>query len=522
MKTLRKNKTLLITLAVLALLFLLAVRGMSTKNWVITLLRGLSVGAITFLVASGFSLIFGLMDVLNLAHGTFYMIGAYVGWTVAVRPDTAIDALTPVALLAAGLALISLWGKLLQRLNLPRRISLLWPWAVLLSGALVLIVILPRYPITTWDIGSYEISPTNYAFAAGQGQLVVPEPEQFKGISPALGLGGILLGGVLLAAGLAGFAHLRRGSPSGPVVTSEGLPWKAMIVFLTLAVTGIGVYLINTPLTEYLLGLDNTWLFLIAIAASIVTGVTLGALMESTLIRPLYATPIYQLMLTLGVSAIGVEIARTVWGATEFTMPRPSIFNGRGEGCPAESLGDWLAHKCSTVSILGGRVRTYNEIFVPILGLVVLVLVWILLRRTRMGMIVRAGVQDREMVQALGINVQRVFTLIFALGVGLAALGGVIGAPTTGLTTTLGESLLLNVLIALAIGGLTSYPGAAVGSLIVGLLQQFIIKYGQLGIKLPFLAEPFKPTPPLVPASTVLLMVVILLVLPHGLFGKKE
>ncbi len=81
MKTLGKNRTLLITLTVLAVLFVLAIHGMSTKDWVITLLRGLSVGAITFLVASGFSLIFGLMDVLNLAHGAFYMVGAYVGWT---------------------------------------------------------------------------------------------------------------------------------------------------------------------------------------------------------------------------------------------------------------------------------------------------------------------------------------------------------------------------------------------------------------------------------------------------------
>jgi branched-subunit amino acid ABC-type transport system permease component len=80
----------------------------------------------------------------------------------------------------------------------------------------------------------------------------------------------------------------------------------------------------------------------------------------------------------------------------------------------------------------------------------------------------------------------------------------------------------LNVLIALAIGGLTSYPGAALGSLIVGLLQQFIIKYGALGINIPFLDEPFKPTPPLVPATTVLLMVVILLIMPQGLLGRKE
>ena len=96
MATFRKNRTLIITLAVLAMLFFIAIRGMSTKDWVITTLRGLSVGAVTFLVAAGFSIIFGLMDVLNLAHGTLFMIGAYLGWTVYVRPDTAVDAFTPL------------------------------------------------------------------------------------------------------------------------------------------------------------------------------------------------------------------------------------------------------------------------------------------------------------------------------------------------------------------------------------------------------------------------------------------
>jgi branched-chain amino acid transport system permease protein len=98
----------------------------------------------------------------------------------------------------------------------------------------------------------------------------------------------------------------------------------------------------------------------------------------------------------------------------------------------------------------------------------------------------------------------------------------VIAGPSMGLSPAMGESLLLLSLIAMAIGGLNSFPGAAAGSLLVGLLQQFIIKYGQVGIKLPFLAQPFKPTPPLVPASTVLLMVIILLVLPQGLLGRKE
>ena len=126
------------------------------------------------------------------------------------------------------------------------------------------------------------------------------------------------------------------------------------------------------------------------------------------------------------------------------------------------------------------------------------------------------------MVEALGINVQRVFTLVFAIGTGLAALGGVIAGPAMGLSPQMGGRLLLLALIALAIGGLTSFPGAAAGAVLVGLVQQFIIRYGQVGINLPFLAEPFKPSPPLVPASTVLLMVIILLILPNGLFGRSR
>jgi branched-chain amino acid transport system permease protein len=248
----------------------------------------------------------------------------------------------------------------------------------------------------------------------------------------------------------------------------------------------------------------------------------LGALMEVTLIRPLYVRPIYQLMLTLGMSAIGIEIVRAVWGRPEFVMPKPELFNGTGEGCPASSFSDWLAHNCSTILLLDGRVRVYNEILIPLIGLVVLVSVWVLLQRSRLGMVIRAGVQDHEMVEALGINVRRVFTQVFALGVGLAALGGILAAPSIGLSNTMGESFLLNALIALAIGGLTSYPGAALGSVLVGLIQQFIIKYGAIGIALPFTDIVFKPTPTIVPASTILLMVIILLIMPNGLLGKKE
>jgi branched-chain amino acid transport system permease protein len=203
-------------------------------------------------------------------------------------------------------------------------------------------------------------------------------------------------------------------------------------------------------------------------------------------------------------------------------MPKAALFSGTGDGCPATNLGDLLAHQCSTVIVFDGRLRSYNEIFIILVGIVVLVTVWLILQRTRIGMIIRAGVQDSEMVEALGINVRQVFTLVFAMGVGLAAIGGVLAAPSVGLSADMGTRYLLLALIALAIGGLTSFPGAAAGAVLVGVMQQFIIKYGQIGINLPFLAEPLKQSPPLVPASVVLLMVVILLVLPNGLFGRNE
>ena len=275
-------------------------------------------------------------------------------------------------------------------------------------------------------------------------------------------------------------------------------------------------------MTEWLVKIDSTWLFVIAIIVAILSGAGLGAGMETTLIRPLYSRPIYQLMLTLGLSAIGIEMVQAIWGRPGFTMPRPSIVKGTGEGCPATSFASWLQYKCATVQFFDGRIRVYDEIIIPLLGIIVLIAVWILLKRTRIGMIIRAGVQDRQMVEALGINVRRVFTIVFALGVALATFGGVLAAPSTGLNTSMGASLLTSALIALAVGGLTSYPGAALGSFLVGLVQQFIIKYGQIGIEIPFTDIVFKPSPPLVPASTVILMVIVLLFLPGGIMGKKD
>lgn len=511
---LRKNSTLLITLLIVVFLLVMASRGMSNQDFYITLLRSLSTGSVVFLVASGFSLIFGLLDVLNLAHGTLYMIGAYVGWTVFVRPDTFVDLLAPIALLLTGLTLTGFWKRITSRIKVNLTQRRLIAWGMIAVGLILAALILKRYPIAMWDLENYTKGPVTFSFFADQDMRMPLEHLGFERISPVVAVFGFLFASALVGSGIT-------------LLGGEGrlqgkLSWRQFIVGGLLVIVAILCIVFNTALTEWLVKIDSSWLFLISVIVAVLSGVGLGAAMETTLIRPLYSRPIYQLMLTIGLSAIGVEMVQAIWGRPGFTMSRPSIVKGSGEGCPATSLATWWQNKCATVQFFDGRIRVYDEILIPLLGVIVLIAVWLLLKRTRIGMVIRAGVQDRAMVEALGINVRRVFTLVFALGVGLATFGGVLAAPSSGLNTGMGASLLTSALIALAIGGLTSYPGAAVGSLLVGLVQQFIIKYGQIGINLPFTDAVFKPSPPLVPASTVLLMVIVLLFLPGGIMGKKE
>lgn len=507
---LKKHRVRLTLLAILLFLFVTALQGLDTEDWFATVMQGLSVGAVTFLVASGLSLIFGLMDVLNLAHGELFMLGAYVGWTVYTRFDTAVDVLVPLLFVAAPFALMPLWRRVVARF--PAGIERVAPWGLLTLGLLVFVVSVTRFPLVIWDAEVFARAPITYSLAVDLGTLAPLPQDSFAG--PAiLAITGVLVGGALVALGVSAF----RPRSGGSIGLERGhYAWAAGSI-----AAAILLLLAKASINDWVFGLSSTWRFFLAIFLSVAVGAAIGALIEVVLIRPLYERPIYQLMLTLGVGFILIELVREVWGRPDFSMPRPAAFGGTGEGCPGQGVGG-LFSGCSTVEMLGGRLRVYNEFFVVLVGVVVLVGISLLLRRTRIGMIIRAGVQDAEMVEALGINVRRVFTLVFAIGSGLAALGGTLAAPSIGLSTTMGSLLLLQALIALAIGGLTSFPGAAAGALLVGLLQQFIIRFGQTGIDLPFVTEPFKPSPTVVPAATVLLMVIVLLVLPNGLFGRSE
>ncbi len=282
-----------------------------------------------------------------------------------------------------------------------------------------------------------------------------------------------------------------------------------------------GIVPLRTPGERVLLDLSSNVRFVIALVFGAMAGAGLGALVEASLIRPLYSRPIYQVLLTLGLSFAGTELIKGVWGPAGSYMEIPAYFNGSGDRCPSPDLASWFVDHCASINVLGRPFPSYR-MFIIALGLLMFVAILILLKRTRLGIIIRAGVQDAEMVQALGINVRRVFTMVFALGTALAALGGVAAAPFIGVNLGLGTELQLQAFISVVIGGMGSFTGAAIGSLLVGLARSVRDQLVLSGIQVPFTSEILRVSPSIARASTVLIMAIVLFIRPAGLFGRKE
>ncbi|MEN8114111.1 MAG: branched-chain amino acid ABC transporter permease [Actinomycetota bacterium] len=512
---LRSNRGRIALAAFFAFVLIYSFTAMETDDFFITIIRGLAVGAITFLVVSGLSLILGLMDVLNLAHGELYMLGAYMGWTIYVRPDTFLDVVTPIALALSGMALLPLWRRIASQWPGGKWPRIIVPIVAIVAGLAIIVFLFAKFPLSIWDPEVFTAAPTNDALALDSSTQTIPPHAGFDGIAPLLGIIGMWLGGAVLGFGIAAAVE-RKAEVAAPKAERS-----SYVISGAVAAFGLIVFAVNNPLTEWWYGMGTTARFFIALLVTTVIAFGLGTFIEVVFIRPLYERLLYQIMMTLGLGFILLEAVRSVWGRPSFTMPKPAAFNGRGEGCPGQGFGG-LFSGCGTIEVFGSRVRMYNEVFIILVGILVLVVITLILKRSRLGMTIRAGVQDSEMVEALGINVRRVFTITFGMGVALAALGGVVAGPALGLSTGMGASVLLLALIAMAIGGLTSFPGAAVGAVIVGVMQQLMIRFGSVGIPIPGLAEPFKPSPALVPVTVILLMVVVLLVLPNGLFGREE
>ncbi|HEY3367399.1 MAG TPA: branched-chain amino acid ABC transporter permease [Symbiobacteriaceae bacterium] len=230
-------------------------------------------------------------------------------------------------------------------------------------------------------------------------------------------------------------------------------------------------------------GTAPSWAFAIAIVAGGGAGFLLGWLTERFLVRPLYKRPLFLVLLTLGLILVLDESVKIIWTAN----PQGLVI------VPA------LA---GTVSVLGQPFAIYR-VFLIVFGLTMIVLTWWAVNRTRVGIIIRAGVQDSDMVQTLGINVRQVFSLVFAMGVGLAAMGGIATAPFNGVYPGMGGEFLLKAFIVVVIGGFGSTVGTALGATVLGLTEQF----------LPWFFPKFAAVAPMA------VMVLVLLLRPEGLFS---
>ncbi|WP_276199454.1 ABC transporter permease [Chelatococcus sp. XZ-Ab1] len=245
----------------------------------------------------------------------------------------------------------------------------------------------------------------------------------------------------------------------------------------------LGAYVAYT-LTERFEGFFGFWGGIVA-AALVVAAV--GALLEIVLLRRIYRAPeLFQLLATFGVTLMVQDLVVMIWGPEDLVGPRAPGLRG-------------------AVDILGLAVPTY-DLFLIVLGPLVLGGLWILFHRTRWGVLVRAATQDRDMVAALGVNQTWLFTSVFALGIFLAGLGGALQIPRNAVTHLMDLSIIVEVFVVVVIGGLGSVLGAFIAAVLVSELNAFgILIFPKISIVLVFLV-----------------MACVLIVRPWGLLGRPE
>lgn len=226
--------------------------------------------------------------------------------------------------------------------------------------------------------------------------------------------------------------------------------------------------------------------FIVSLFVGALAGATFAALTERLLVQRLYNRHIEQVLVTVGLALATVALFDGIWGTDARFTTKPG----------------WMRQ---TTTIAGANVP--NDRFVAIIvAVLVLVAIVLFLRRTRYGMIIRAGVENRSMVTALGIDVRNAFTLVFTIGGAAAGLGGVLASHFFGyVSPMLGQTLLIFAFIVTVIGGLGSLTGAAIASVLVAVLQQYANYYlGGTG-----------------DLAVVVLLAVVLLTRPSGLMGRK-
>ncbi|WP_048602374.1 branched-chain amino acid ABC transporter permease [Rubeoparvulum massiliense] len=227
--------------------------------------------------------------------------------------------------------------------------------------------------------------------------------------------------------------------------------------------------------------------FLVGLLGAIFSGVILGFIIEKLIIQPVYGDLIAQILITLGAMIVLTEVTKLIFGVNPVGVQPPA----------------WLAGNIQMGEITIIKYR----IFLIMAGLLIFALMQYLLNRTRLGLIVRAGVEDKEMVQAFGINIKNIFLGVFILGAVLASIGGFLVAPYQQVITSgIGMEYQLLAFVVVVIGGMGSVPGSMVAAILVGIATAFI-NYYAAGLST---------------AIVYIIMVLVLFLRPQGLFGGRE
>ncbi len=260
---------------------------------------------------------------------------------------------------------------------------------------------------------------------------------------------------------------------------------------LALGVMGIlnlahgALYMVGAYL-GWTIAVDQGLNFWLAVLVAAIAGGLLGLVMERGFFRYLHGRLNEQVLLTVGFLYILRNLTRWIWGP----IPKASF----------------TAPFLSGTFPIGDYTYPFSRIATIVIGIILALGLWWLLEKTRTGAVIRAGIDDREMTMGMGINVGLVSTAVFVLGAFIAGAAGVIGANLFGVSLDLGMDILLYALIVVVVGGLGSIPGALLGSMIIGIVDSFI-----KGLN-----------PELGYFSIYLIMIIILLIRPTGLLGKRK
>lgn len=230
---------------------------------------------------------------------------------------------------------------------------------------------------------------------------------------------------------------------------------------------------------------EYTGSWLLAVLAGFVASAIVGVLIQVIVFRRMQGEDLRQTLVTIGLSIVLADLMLWYFGGEIYTFDPPA----------------WI-YGTTTLPVIE-KFPTYRLVVLCV-SIAIGLALWGLLTRTRMGMMIRAGVDDRGMLSASGVNVQRIFALTFALGAGLAGLAGVVGGTALSISPGEDTRYLLASLVVVIVGGMGSVPGAAIGALLIGLAEQF--------------GQAYAPTYSMV--FTFVIMIIALAFRPRGVLGK--